>query len=133
MADTDTSKGDGKVISVAELGKHNTEKDCWMAIDGKVYDVTEFLDEHPGGGDIMVTSSGRDATEDYDDVGHSQHARSMMEKYLVGDYEGGAPDKSARVAADSGSGPLATLLPIVVVLIAIIVMVLGKKSAAEGA
>lgn len=46
------------LVSLTELSSHNTEKDCWMAINGKVYDVTKFLDEHPGGFDIMMESAG---------------------------------------------------------------------------
>ena len=47
-----------KVISMSEIKKHTTEKSCWMLIHGKVYDVTEFLEEHPGGYDIILTSTG---------------------------------------------------------------------------
>ena len=36
-------------VSLAELEKHNTKGDCWVAVHRKVWDVTEFLDEHPGG------------------------------------------------------------------------------------
>ena len=37
------------VISGEELRKHRTPEDCWIAVHSKVYDVTEFLEEHPGG------------------------------------------------------------------------------------
>jgi L-lactate dehydrogenase (cytochrome) len=37
------------VISGEELRKHRTPQDCWIAVHSKVYDVTEFLEEHPGG------------------------------------------------------------------------------------
>lgn len=37
-----------KSYTVEELKEHTTEEDCWLAIHGKVYNVTEFLDEHPG-------------------------------------------------------------------------------------
>lgn len=47
-----------KVIKVEELKKHNSDKSCWLAINGKVYDVTPFLEEHPGGYDIILTSTG---------------------------------------------------------------------------
>ncbi len=39
-----------RIITLAELSAHSTEKDCWIAIHGKVYDVTNFLDSHPGAG-----------------------------------------------------------------------------------
>ena len=38
---------ESKKISMDEVQKHNTEDDCWLAIKGKVYDVTPFLDDHP--------------------------------------------------------------------------------------
>lgn len=47
-----------KVYSLEECKKHNNDKSCWLVIHGKVYDVTEFLEEHPGGYDIILTSTG---------------------------------------------------------------------------
>jgi cytochrome b involved in lipid metabolism len=41
-----------------ECKKHANDKDCWLVIHGKVYDVTSFLEEHPGGYDIILTSAG---------------------------------------------------------------------------
>lgn len=37
-----------------EVHKHETDSDCWMVIDGKVYDVTSFLTDHPGGPEQCV-------------------------------------------------------------------------------
>jgi len=34
-------------ISIEELSKHNNEKDCWISFFGNIYDITEFLPEHP--------------------------------------------------------------------------------------
>ena len=47
-----------KTYTLGECQKHTSEKDCWLIIHGKVYDVTDFLDEHPGGFDIVVSNSG---------------------------------------------------------------------------
>lgn len=44
-----------RTVDLDELQKHTTEKDCYMLYNGKVYDVTEFLDEHPGGEEILIT------------------------------------------------------------------------------
>lgn len=41
------------VYSAADVAAHNSEGDLWMIIKGKVYDVTNYLAEHPGG-DIML-------------------------------------------------------------------------------
>lgn len=38
-----------KLVSVTEIGKHNTPSDCWLVVDGQVWDFTEFHQEHPGG------------------------------------------------------------------------------------
>lgn len=42
-----------------EVKKHDKEDDCWLVIGGKVYDVTAYLPEHPGGADIMLGSTGK--------------------------------------------------------------------------
>ena len=47
-----------KTFTLGDVKTHTTEKDCWLVIHGKVYNVTEFLDEHPGGYDIVVSNSG---------------------------------------------------------------------------
>lgn len=76
-----------KTITSAELAKHTTASDCWMVIEGKVYNVTEFLDEHPGGEDVLLAEAGKDATEAFDDVGHSDDARHLLVPMLVGNIE----------------------------------------------
>jgi cytochrome b involved in lipid metabolism len=47
--------------------------------------VTKFLDEHPGGEEILVEHAGQDSTEPFEDVGHSTDARDMMKEYLIGE------------------------------------------------
>lgn len=55
-------------ISGAELAEHKTRDSCWLAVHGKVYDVTDFLDNHPGGAGLLLKSSGRDATSAYESI-----------------------------------------------------------------
>ena len=38
-----------KTYGITDLKAHTTEKSCFLLLHGKVYDVTDFLDEHPGG------------------------------------------------------------------------------------
>jgi L-lactate dehydrogenase (cytochrome) len=51
-----------KLISAEEVAKHNTRDDCWVIISGQVYDVTDFLDQHPGGANVILQQAGDDAT-----------------------------------------------------------------------
>ncbi|KFY94654.1 hypothetical protein V498_03796 [Pseudogymnoascus sp. VKM F-4517 (FW-2822)] len=57
-----------KVFDAAEVAKHNTSESCWVILYGDVYDVTEFLPEHPGGSKIILKLAGRDATEEFDPI-----------------------------------------------------------------
>ncbi|KAL5542572.1 hypothetical protein UlMin_010282 [Ulmus minor] len=78
---------DGKVFTLAEASTHNTPKDCWLIISGKVYDVTKFLEDHPGGDEVLLSATGKDATDDFEDVGHSAGARDMLKDFYVGDID----------------------------------------------
>ncbi|KAL1557469.1 cytochrome b5-like [Salvia divinorum] len=83
-------------FTLAEVSEHNNSKDCWLVVGGKVYDVTKFLDDHPGGDDILISATGKDATEDFVDVGHSPSAKAKMEEYLVGEIDASTiPSKKA--------------------------------------
>jgi len=58
---TQANAGAQKYI-LDEIAKHNNSKDCWMAISGKVYDVTSAISSHMGG-DLILLGCGKDATE----------------------------------------------------------------------
>ncbi|KAF2494369.1 putative cytochrome B2 [Lophium mytilinum] len=53
------------MLNASEVAKHDTRESCWVIIEGQVYDVTDFLDEHPGGPSIILRYGGKDATEEY--------------------------------------------------------------------
>ncbi|XP_017014922.1 cytochrome b5 [Drosophila takahashii] len=74
-----------KTFTRAEVAKHNTNKDTWLLIHNSIYDVTAFLNEHPGGEEVLIEQAGKDATENFEDVGHSNDARDMMKKYKIGE------------------------------------------------
>jgi L-lactate dehydrogenase (cytochrome) len=60
--------GGEKTISGKEVAQHNTRQSCWIIVHGNVYDVTEFLDDHPGGSKIILKYAGKDATQEYDPI-----------------------------------------------------------------
>lgn len=74
-------------ISMKEVEGHNTATSAWFVLNNKVYDVTKFLDLHPGGRDVLIGHAGTDATQPFTDNGHSDTAYEMMKKYRVGDLE----------------------------------------------
>ncbi|XP_023554801.1 cytochrome b5-like isoform X2 [Cucurbita pepo subsp. pepo] len=79
---------DGRtVFTLAEVASHDNRNDCWLIIEDKVYDVTKFLEDHPGGDEVLLSSTGKDATNDFLDVGHSSAASAMMEEFYVGDID----------------------------------------------
>ncbi|KAL3440671.1 FMN-dependent dehydrogenase-domain-containing protein [Aspergillus insuetus] len=83
----------GPLISYSELQKHATPEDCWIVVHAKIYDVTAFLDEHPGGSAIILKYAGNDASKAYDEV----HAPSMISKTLANEQFKGMIDPTAQL------------------------------------
>ncbi|CAO1636217.1 unnamed protein product [Jaminaea pallidilutea] len=113
-----SGSGGGRQVTMEELGGHNSSGDLWMLLDGKVYDVSKFMDEHPGGDEVLTAEAGKDATEAFEDVGHSDDARALLPPMLVGALEGAVEKakpavKSAGNAAQKNSNPLLMFIPLV--------------------
>ena len=70
-----------------EVAKHNKVDDAWVVIAGKVYNITNFLDEHPGGEEIIFENAGGDATENFLDIGHSDDATKILKAKYIGDID----------------------------------------------
>lgn len=82
-----------KTFTAAEVAAHNKADDCWIVVDGVVYDVTPFLSEHPGGKKVVVSVAGQDATQKF----RLFHQPSVLRKY-------GPKLKVGKVAAGGSSG-----------------------------
>ncbi|PHH51575.1 putative cytochrome b5 [Ceratocystis fimbriata CBS 114723] len=91
-------------LTYQDVAEHNTKNDLWMVIEGKVYDCTKFLDEHPGGEEVLLDVGGQDATEAFDDVGHSDEARESLDVMLVGQLKSQPGAKGSKKSASSTSG-----------------------------
>ncbi|KAG5306510.1 CYB5 protein, partial [Acromyrmex insinuator] len=74
-----------RIINLTEVAWHDTPDDCWLVIYDYVYDCTEFLNNHPGGQDILLEYAGRDATLAFISTGHSAVANATLERYKIGE------------------------------------------------
>ncbi|TKY74998.1 Cytochrome b5 [Spatholobus suberectus] len=77
-----------RVFTLSQVAQHKSNKDCWVVINGRVLDVTKFLEEHPGGEEVILEVAGKDATKEFDVIGHSKAAQNMVVKYQVGVVQG---------------------------------------------
>ncbi|NXT19429.1 CYB5 protein, partial [Syrrhaptes paradoxus] len=75
----------GRYYRLEEVQKHNNSQSSWIILHHRIYDVTKFLDEHPGGEEVLREQAGGDATENFEDVGHSTDARAMSETFIIGE------------------------------------------------
>lgn len=64
-------------VTGSELAQHNTDGDCWVAIHGKVYDLTDFASEHPAGPDSILDLAGKDGTDAFSAV----HNKGMLDEF----------------------------------------------------
>ncbi|RMJ28549.1 Cytochrome b5 [Aspergillus sp. HF37] len=90
-------------LTFQEVAAHNTKKDLYLVIHDKVYDVSKFVDEHPGGEEVLLDVGGQDASEAFEDVGHSDEARETLSEMLVGDVKRMPGDPEPRPQHDSSA------------------------------
>eukprot|EP01013_Petalomonas_cantuscygni_P020419 TRINITY_DN387_c0_g1_i2.p1 TRINITY_DN387_c0_g1~~TRINITY_DN387_c0_g1_i2.p1 ORF type:complete len:507 (-),score=73.30 TRINITY_DN387_c0_g1_i2:974-2458(-) len=74
-------------MNIDEVARHRSADDCYIAVNGKVYDVTKWLPKHPGGMDMILVSSGRDATQIMASYHPFSHAKALkvLDQYYVCD------------------------------------------------
>ncbi|KAK5451332.1 hypothetical protein LTS15_008096 [Exophiala xenobiotica] len=92
--------GRQKHFTTAEVARHAKDDDLYLIYQNNVYDVTRFLAEHPGGVEVIRDYAGKDATEGFDEVGHSKEAHQQLEELLLGRLD----QASAATAAAARSG-----------------------------
>jgi len=87
QASTDLSGlcGSGPVpVSMRELAMHCTPEDCWVALDGAVYNVTKYVAYHPGGAKVLLDVGGQDASDLFRKFHAWVNHRVLLQKCLVG-------------------------------------------------
>jgi cytochrome b involved in lipid metabolism len=119
------------VYSTEDVLKHATEEDCWLIIGNdsnggqKVYNISKYMNDHPGGPEIMMEFAGKDADDMFEDIGHSSEARQKMKEFLIGSLKAdpNAAKKPAgkKVIAEHKSKGGLNPLAVVALLVAIAV------------
>lgn len=91
-----------KSYTFEEVQKHNTAQDCWVIIDGNVFDVTKFLTEHPGGKKVLLKKGGKDASKEF----KTFHNASIMQRIglpmqigVIGSAESAQEEKKEKTPA----------------------------------
>lgn len=76
-----------RLYTAEDVAAHTDIKSCWVSRNGKVYDVTGFLQDHPGGEDLILKFAGKDVGEIMKDAAeheHSESAYEMLDDFVVG-------------------------------------------------
>ncbi|KAM0787975.1 hypothetical protein ACM66B_006177 [Microbotryomycetes sp. NB124-2] len=97
---SDNKENSAKTYSWDDLktDEAKSKKGLLILIHGKVYNIAKFLDEHPGGDEVLMGEAGRDATDAFEDVGHSEEARALLKKYYVGEGPNAGEQKKSSVS-----------------------------------
>ncbi len=77
------------ILTLDEVAKHNSPNDCWLIINNNVYEVTNYINNHPGGAKRIISFCGQDATTAFATKGnknkpHSSSANQILESFKIG-------------------------------------------------
>lgn len=74
-----------KKYTVKQVKKHNSPTDCWSIVDGKVYNLTAWIDRHPGGSGRIIAMCGKNASAAFNGQhGGDPRAASMLSQFQIG-------------------------------------------------
>jgi cytochrome b involved in lipid metabolism len=102
-----------RAITRKELRKHRSRYDCWMALRGKVFNVTKYLSYHPGGPEELMSVAGKDATREFDKIHKWVSIDGFLAKCYVGDLvvsgsggggDGGGDEDEESAESNHGGG-----------------------------
>jgi len=85
---------------MAEVAKHNSRTDCWSVIEGKVYNLSTWVSQHPGGQGVILGMCGVDATAAFRGKhGTAPSAVGALAKFAIGSLSAGGPAVPTAAAA----------------------------------
>ncbi len=95
------------ILNPQIVALHNRASDCWLVINNKVYDVTKFLSQHPGGSEIIVPYCGGEASTAFNTQGgrgsHSGMAVQNLNSLFIGNLNGAISADSLQQTRPTGA------------------------------
>lgn len=83
------SSSSSSALTLSVVATHKTQADCWAAINGKVYNLTDWIGQHPGGAEPIIGLCGTDATSAFAaQHGSQQEPNERLAQFLVGTLAG---------------------------------------------
>jgi cytochrome b involved in lipid metabolism len=77
-----------KQYTLAEVATHNSVGSCWTTINGKVYDVTSWINQHPGGQEAILSLCGIDGSSAFNDQhGGQRRPANELATFIIGDLK----------------------------------------------
>jgi cytochrome b involved in lipid metabolism len=78
--------GTAKTYTMSDVSKHNNQNDCWTTVNGKVYEVTKWISEHPGGAKAIISMCGIDGSALFNDqYGGERRPANELANFVIGD------------------------------------------------
>jgi cytochrome b involved in lipid metabolism len=74
----------GNPYTMQEVEKHASQEDCWVAINGKVCNLTQFMAIHPGGVQPILSKAGKDATSEWNAIHNKDAIEKIAPDVVVG-------------------------------------------------
>jgi cytochrome b involved in lipid metabolism len=80
-----------KEFTLEEVAKHNRKEDLWVVVKGVVMDLTDWLDEHPGGPQAIMNFMGRDASDEFSQLHEDEVIPKYAPSQVIGRVKGQTP------------------------------------------
>ncbi|CAM0138574.1 unnamed protein product [Umbelopsis sp. WA50703] len=100
-----------QTYTAEQVAAHNNDKDCWIVVDNKVFDLTKFLSEHPGGKKILLKVAGKDATKQFNQFHNAQIMETVGLPLQIGVIGGAEQPKAAPKAVAQEGNKVGDLIP----------------------